>query len=384
MQPYELPEHIHTEPGFFKRNRWWLIPLIIIDVLFFIWWIGGNKEPETLTLPEAVGAAAITNAPEIISIPGLLFAFPTPQTDYLSTNSTTVFMPTASGRPESAHYGTVRTTREGKYILPSFHEGIDIAPTARDRKQIPLDMVTAAADGRVLYVNRIAGNSNYGRYIVLGHQDPMGEIYTLYAHLQDTESKLKPGLNVNRGEVIGKMGNSASTGLPLARAHLHFEVGIMNNQHFHRWYKRQKLKPDHGNHHGHNLSGIQPLDVFKWQEQNGPFSMKDYLDQLTPAFTVAVSSSRIPDYFQRYPSLWSGGNSTGGALVMNISEGGVPQSGRPATAEERSRLGTKKNMVISVNDEALGRNGLRMVIKKQGQWVLGKNGERWLEILLYH
>jgi len=383
MAPYELPEHTSAEPGFLKRNRWWLIPLVVADVAFLVWWFGG-KNPEPIALPDAVVATAITNVADAVSIPGLIFAFPTSQTDYLATNTTTVFMPTGSGRPESAHYGSVRTSQQGKFILPSFHEGIDIAPTSRDRKQIPVDQITAAADGRVLYVNRIAGNSNYGRYIVLGHDDPVGEIYTLYAHLEEVESKLKHGLNISRGEIIGRMGNSASTGLPLARAHLHFEVGMINNLLFHGWFKRQKLKPDHGNYHGHNLTGIQPLDVFRWQEENGSFSMKSYLDLLTPAFTVAVRSSRIPDYFRRYPSLWSGGDSTGGAIVINVSEGGVPQSGRPATADERTKLGLKKNVVLSVNDGVLGRNGLRMVTKKQGQWVLGKNGERWLEILMYH
>lgn len=329
-------------------------------------------------------ATAMTNAAEVVAAPGLMFIFPTSQTGYLENSSSPVYMPTGSGRPESAHYGSVRTSQQGKYILPSFHEGIDIAPVARDRNQQPVDQIMAAADGRVLYVNRIAGNSNYGRYIVLGHDDPVGEIYTLYAHLGETESRLKPGVNVKQGDVIGRMGNSSSTGLPLVRAHLHFEVGMINNLLFHGWYKRQKLKPDHGNFHGHNLTGIQPLDVFRWQERHGPFNMKAYLTELTPAFTVVVRSSRVPDYFRRYPSLWSDGEITEGAIVLNVSEGGVPQSGRPATAEEKRRLGIKKSIVLAVNEDVLGRNGLRMVTKKQGQWILGKNGERWLDILLHH
>lgn len=292
-------------------------------------------------------------------------------------------MPTASGRLESALYGTVRTSQQGKHLLPSFHEGLDIAPTGRDRRQMPTDPILAVANGRVAYVNHIAGNSNYGKYIVLLHDDPLGEIYTLYAHMADIAPEMRPGRIVTRGDRLGLMGNSASSAIPVARAHLHFEIGIVNNLRFQQWYRAQKLKPDHGNFHGHNLTGINPLDVFSAQERQGSFSMLSYLRNLPPAFEVVFRAPRIPDYFVRYPALWGGGR-TGGVLTMTVSEGGVPLSARMASESEKSALGNRDHHILRADENVLGRNGLRLVVKRQEQWVLGRNGERWLEILTYH
>jgi hypothetical protein len=293
-----------------------------------------------------------------------------------------VFMPTASGRPESALYGSTRTTKQGSLFLPSFHEGIDVAPLSRDAKQVPLDRILSIADGRIAYLSKSPGNSNYGRYVVIVHDDPMGEIYSLYSHLEEVADNLKLGQRVRRGDDIGRMGYSPSSIIPVSRSHLHLEVGVIINQRFRDWFNRQKLKPDHGNYHGHNLYGIDPLDVYRQQEKFGRFNMGAYLQHLEPAFTLLVRATHKPDYFRRYPLLWSGGN-PGGAMVMTVSEGGVPLSGRPATEDEKTALGTKKNAVLAVNETILGRNGLRLVTTRQGAWHVGKNGDRWLDILLH-
>jgi len=383
MLRYELPQHEEpVKSGFWKKHGWWLIPLIVVDMVILAWWLRHDTEPVNSDEPVIAEPTAITDPiSELPPAPaGLSFGYPTAQQQLLDTNTPGIYMPTASGRPESAMYGSVRSSKTGA----SFHEGLDIAPMNRDRKQMPTDFVLAAADGRVAYFNRIAGNSNYGKYVVLIHDDPMGEIYTLYAHMADVEKSLRTGAPVTKGQTIGLMGNSASTGIPVGRAHLHFEVGIINNRNFHRWFKAQKLKPDHGNHHGHNLTGMHPLDVFRWQELNGLFNMGLYLDQLPPAFTVVLRTTRIPDYFIRYPSRWQGNTETTGVMVMDVSEGGIPIRGRPATPEERTALGSKRNHVLSVDVATIGRNGLHLVARKQGNWILGKNGERWLEIMTYH
>lgn len=386
LNRYELPEpERDASPGFWKRHGWWLVPLLVFDVLLLAW-CARRDQPDATTPPAetvspATESVADTNTP---APAGLVFGYPTAQHQLLMTNAEGVYMPTASGRIESALYGSVRTTQQGKYYLPSFHEGLDIAPLARDRKNMPTDPILAAADGRVLYVNRIAGNSNYGKYVVLGHPDPAGEIYTLYAHLADVPRSLKIGDGVARGQNIGLMGNSASTGLPVVRAHLHFEVGVINNLQFHRWFKAQKLKPDHGNFHGHNLTGLNPADVYRWQDIHPAFNLGEYLATLPPSFELAVRLVRRPDYFVRYPGLWKGGEQHAGAAVFGVSEGGVIQWGRPATDEEKRRLGSQPNTVLSVDETALGRNGLRLVVKRNGNWALGDNGKRWLEILLYH
>jgi murein DD-endopeptidase MepM/ murein hydrolase activator NlpD len=86
-----------------------------------------------------------------------------------------------------------------------FHNGIDIpgwmgAP------------VQATADG---YVEFAGWGGGYGWIIVLSHT---GGIQTLYAHL--SEIGVAKGIRVNKGQLIGKIGNSGlSTG-----PHVHYEV----------------------------------------------------------------------------------------------------------------------------------------------------------------
>jgi hypothetical protein len=36
-----------------------------------------------------------------------------------------------------------------------------------------------------------------------------------------------------------------------------------------------------------------------------------------------------------------------------------------------------------VEEEVLGRNGCRLIVRQNGRWVLGSKGERWQEILRY-
>ena len=384
MLRYELPQHDEpAPPGFWKKHGWWLIPLLVIDVLLVVWWLRRDSAPDAGAAPSATEITASAEPiPEEPPAPrGLIFGYPTAQHQLLDTNTPGIYMPTASGRPESAMYGSVRTSKHGG---ASFHEGLDIGPLNRDRRQMPTDLIVAAADGRVAYFNRYNGNSNYGKYIVLLHDDPMGEIYTLYAHMEEIDKSIRVGGNVTRGQTLGRMGHSASTGIPVSRAHLHFEVGVMNNRNFHRWFKAQKLKPDHGNYHGHNLTGMHPLDVYRQQEIHGVFRMDEYLDQIPPAFTLILRAARLPDYFVRHPSRWQGSTEFDGALVMEVTEGGIPIRGRPATAEERTALAGQRHHVLSVDPAVLGRNGLRFVERKKGVWVLGKNGPRWLELLTYH
>jgi len=391
MLRYELPNHHQPAPSFWKRNAWWLIPLLVIDAIVLVWWLRSNKD--TPTVPPAASASALESlVPDSSDAtdsaptppPGLVYVFPSPQQNLLSTNAEGVFMPTASGRLESALYGSVRTSQQGKHLLPSFHEGLDIGPVERDRRQMPTDPIFNAADGRVAYVNRIAGNSNYGKYVVITHNDPVGEIYTLYAHLADIPTDIRAGRNLLAGDRIGLMGNTSSGGIPVSRAHLHFEIGMINNTRFQHWYRQQKLKPDHGNYHGHNLTGINPLDIFRWQEAHGSFSMQAYLMQQEPAFELVFRAGRRPDYFNRYPGLWRGRDSTGGAITMTVSEGGVPLIGRPATEQEKKELGNQDHQVLDVNADVLNRNGLRLVVKRGEAWQLGRNGERWLEILTHY
>ncbi len=314
--------------------------------------------------------------------PLLRFVPPTPQSR-LHEDSTTVFMPTASGTLESALYGSTRTGQYGGSLLPRFHEGIDIAPTARDRRGAPLDAVMAAAGGEVVYFNRHGGNSSYGTYVVVRHLDPVGPVYTLYAHLAALEPGLHRGQTVQAGDRLGRMGNTSTLSIPMARAHLHFEVGVMLNPRYDAWFRAQKLKPDHGLYNGGNLTGVDPLPVFRAAAPDGSFSMQDYLRRTPHAFTLAVRTTRRPLYFDTHPPLWQGEPWQAGVLVLSVSEGGVPLAGRNATPEEAAALGSARAVVLDVSEDVLGRNGRRLVVNSKGRWSLGRNGEEWLELLLY-
>ncbi len=366
--------------AFLKRHAWWIIPLLIADYYLFRWLL--TRSPHEVE--ETADAALVVPVPEEpAGPPPIQYTYPTDQRDLWNTESTEVFQPTASGRIESALYGSTRTRSFGGRLLPAFHMGIDIAAMQRDRRGRPLDQIYAVADGRVGYINRVAGNSNYGIYIVLLHDDPVGEIYTLYAHLARVEPGLSEGQNVQRGQVIGVMGNTASTGLPMVRAHLHLEVGVVKNQRFLSWYRTQDLPVVHGTYHGFNLTGIDPLAIFGERDSDLQFSLLKYLQALSPAFTIALRSDKTPDYFTRYPLLWQGPPHRGEAVVLTVSEAGVPLIGRTATAEEVRAMGRHRAHVLSVDEAVLGRNGRRHIVRRGGAWTLGTAGERWMNILLY-
>ena len=359
----------------FKIHLWWLIPLLIFDVIFFAWWWNRFSSPlpsESKPVPTA-GDKSIR----------VKFAYPTDrELDRLNPEN---FQPTASGRPESAFYGSVRTERIGRKLFPSFHEGIDIAPIKRDRAGHPRDVVMAAAAGEVAYVNRYSGDSNYGKYIVLSHGFGYGRVYTLYAHLDEIGPGIRKGALVEQGNILGIMGSTSSERIPPANGHLHFEVGLMLNSRFDLWFKRQKLTPDHGLFNGWNLIGIDPLAVYEKQEEDNEneYDLYACLATIPRAFELVLKTPRQLDFFRRYPALWQGAAFNGGAIVLACSENGLPLSGRCANRHETAELGFKMYSVRNVDHAALGRNGCRLVVSDKGTWRLGAEGKKWLNLILF-
>jgi len=293
------------------------------------------------------------------------------------------FQPTAAGTLESALYGSVRTVQIGKHMFPSFHEGIDIAPIQRNSRGVPLDEVRAVAVGTVGYINHKPGNSNYGNYVVLLHHDPLGTVYTLYAHLAVISPDLRVGQEVEPGAVLGTMGNTSSGAIPLCRAHLHFEVGVIGNERFGVWFRAQKLTPDHGTFNGQNLYALNPLTFFNHLDVLSSVGFKGYILAVPRAFTLLVPVDHPLDYFRRYPGLWEGGPFLGGWMVITCSENGALLSGRMATPDETQTACPGRVAVVNVDSKVLGRNGCRLVVEDHGHWRLGEKGNRWLEILRY-
>jgi hypothetical protein len=206
---------------------------------------------------------------------------------------------TGTGDPHSGLFGCVRDSGH------KFHEGIDIKCIERDKKGNPLDAVSAAMDGEVVYINSVAANGDYGRYIVLEHPHADVSVYTLYAHLSAIGPGLKVGQNVVAGEIIGTLGHSGTEKIPLERAHLHFEIGLRLSNDFQFYYDTQKLpgKNEHGNYNGFNLIGSDPQAFFE-KVRAGKFkNFADYFKSIPTAFTLRVTTSRVPDFAVRYPAL---------------------------------------------------------------------------------
>jgi murein DD-endopeptidase MepM/ murein hydrolase activator NlpD len=95
-----------------------------------------------------------------------------------------------------------RTTRSGKRKL---HEGIDVGAE-------PGELIYAVADGLVGYAdNSVRG---YGNLLLIVHAE--GAV-SAYAHCK--ELLVFPGQTVERGQIVGKVGNTGLSRGP----HLHFE-----------------------------------------------------------------------------------------------------------------------------------------------------------------
>ncbi len=365
-----------------KKHLWWILPLLLLDAIglaVYLRWMKTRSDPAP-----GAGEMELDRQPPPAPVSQLrAMAFPTPQDALLDPDAAGVFQPTASGRPESALYGSTRTGRRGKRLRATFHEGIDLAACKRDRRGRPVDGIFAVADGRAAYINRIAGNSNYGKYLVLTHADPLGEIYSLYAHLAEIAPGLRSGQPVKTGQTIGRMGNTSSSPIPMPLAHLHLEIGLILNSRFRAWYRGQKLIPDHGNFHGWNLLGIDPLQVFAAQRRTPDFNLLAHLAAIPPAFETILRADELPDFFQRYPGLWRGETFAPPAFTAVCSENGVPLAGRNAGPGELAALGGRAWAVQNVNPAALGRNGAHLIYQQNSRWELSQNGQKWRAMLLH-
>lgn len=362
---------------FYWKNRhlWWIIPLLAADTLFAVWLIKYRKDGHSQTIVDEA-------LEEPRHDPLQQLHFPTDQ--IIDRNDPSVFQATASGRLESAFYGSTRSAINASGRLrASFHEGIDIAVLRRDASGLPQDAVYAVADGVASYINPIAGNSGYGKYIVVTHDCPAGMVYTLYAHLAKITSELYAGKHVKAGETLGIIGTTASYPIPTANAHLHFEIGLILNRRFAAWFKAQRLKGGHGMFNGWNLIGIDPLAVFEAQQSEIDFDFFRHVRAIPAAFELLVRIARLPNYFEHYPSFWTGECAHKSVIWLQVSENGLPLAGRPATPVELAKLGNRRYDVLRVDNNALGRNGRRLVVCQNGRWRLGRNGEQWLDILLH-
>lgn len=311
----------------------------------------------------------------------LELSWPTPATGWSERRPLESFVqPTASGDPISGTFGSVRSGGT------QFHEGLDLKPVGRNRQGEAEDPVFAVLPGIVRHIATRAGDSGYGRYVVLEHPEATPAVYSLYAHLAAIQPGLQRGARVTGGQVLGTMGRSAGGyTIPKERAHLHFEIGLMVTEEFPSWYAARGFgsRNEHGLWNGMNLMGIDPLDFFRTYHGRSVDSFSDYFSRMPAAVRLRIATRRIPDFTKRYPSLVTAGSSellAGWEVWFTAT--GLPFRWSPVGIA--SVMGYRPNEVriLEVDDALLKTmRGRSLIAKRSGRPVPGRDLETVLQQL---
>lgn len=285
------------------------------------------------------------------------------------------------GKPwTSGCFGCVRS--EGWQM----HEGLDIRCLQRDKHGEPTDPVMATADGTVVYINSRPSLSNYGNYVVIHHRIEGIDVFSLYAHLSATHVKV--GQTVKAGEVIAIMGHTSNTAERITkdRAHVHFELNLLANDHFSAWYRKTfpTERNDHGEYNGQNLLGLDPrLILLGEHEQGAKFSLLDFIRGQTELCRVIVRKTDF-SWLKRYPMLIRPNpvaqkeGTAGYELALNYNA--VPFELIPRAASEIKGKG--KYQLVSVNEPEEKKNPCRrLVIQRGARWELAPHGISALDLL---
>ncbi len=227
---------------------------------------------------------------------------------------------------EGGQYGFVRDPIEtaGGTVFTRFHEGMDIRPVRRDAQGEPLDAVRAIAAGRVVYVSRAAGSSNYGRYVVIEHRWGGCPYYSLYAHLNTIA--VETGATVEQGDQLGVLGHTGD-GLDRERAHVHVELNLLLNDHFEQWHAvnfRGQVN-HHGIYNGINLAGLDLPRLFLALRTNPSLTVPAFLAREEVAYKAIVLNTADFQLPQRYPWMMRDApNEKPAAWEISFTRSGLP------------------------------------------------------------
>ncbi|MEP6663652.1 MAG: M23 family metallopeptidase [Verrucomicrobiota bacterium] len=313
------------------------------------------------------------------------FHLPTANRALFEKDGEEKFFVGTTGKPWSS--GTFGCVRSGGWQM---HEGLDVRCWHRDKKGEPTDSVLATANGTVAYINRKAGLSNYGNYIVLRHSIDGLELYSLYAHLSAAREGLAVGAKVKAGEQIAVMGRTSNTRERISkeRAHVHFELDFLVNERFSGWYKKNfpGQRDDHGQWNGQNMIGLDPrTTLISAHEFGDRFNLLGWVQRQTELCRVIVRDTSFP-WLKRYAPLvrsnsFAEKNGIAGyELALNFN--GLPFQVIPRSAGEiKSKA---KYSLVSVNETEYEKNPCRrLVTKRNGHWELASAGTRLLDLLTY-
>ncbi len=226
---------------------------------------------------------------------------------------------------EGGQYGFVRDLKvtSGGSVYTRFHEGADIKPLERSSDGEPLDIVTAAAAGRVVYVSDVPRYSNYGGYVVVEHQWDGCPYYSLYAHLNAVSVSV--GQQVSPGDALGRLGYTG-VGIDRRRAHLHFEVNLMLSQDFENWHKLI-FPPDvnrHGNYNGINLAGMDVGRLLVAAHKAPALTIPAFLASEEVAWKAVVPATDKFVLAKLYPWMIRGDAAGAKAWEISFTSSGLP------------------------------------------------------------
>ena len=307
-----------------------------------------GSEPVAESQPPATGAgedpklappATVVLPPSALGAgPVMSFGFPTDNIMLLESRPEQFFMfvdrGTLTGQVQvwqGGDYGFVRNPRETAQgtVYTKFHEGIDIAPAARDAKGEPQDEIRAVADGTVGYVTASGRSSNYGNYIVVLHQvGQAGVFYSLYAHL--SSMAVTAGTSVRRGQKLGMLGYTGD-GIDRRRAHVHLEMGLILSERFNDYYaKTSGLANGHGNFHGSNLIGMNAGAFLAAHHRDPRLTPDAFLRGQEVYYKIVVPNrGQELELVQRHPWLRQPGPE-GPAWEISFTGPGVPVAVAPS------------------------------------------------------
>jgi murein DD-endopeptidase MepM/ murein hydrolase activator NlpD len=311
------------------------------------------------------------------------FRLPTANNALFERGNEEKFFVGTSGKPwQSGTFGCVRS--EGYQM----HEGLDIRAIKRDKRGEPLDPVIASCDGTVSYINKRAGASNYGKYVVLKHVVEGIEVFTLYAHLSDFASGLAPGKPVKAGETIATMGRTSNTRerISTERAHVHFEINLFVSDRFSTWYRKEHPKEpdDHGIWNGVNLIGLDPRLILLEQEAQGAkFSLLKFIKTRPELCRVIVRDANF-SFPKRYsmlirPNPLAQKEGVAGYEIA-LDANAVPIQLTPRAASELKSK--QRYQLYSVNAAEEDKNPCRKLVARRGNaWELTNHGITFLNLL---
>jgi murein DD-endopeptidase MepM/ murein hydrolase activator NlpD len=276
---------------------------------------------------------------------------------------------------EGGAYGYVRTSqRVGDQIIQTkFHEGIDIAPMKRDKAGNPLDLVSAIAEGKVVYVSAVSGRSNYGKYVVIEHNWENTPVLSLYAHLADITCKV--GDPIAKGGLIGRMGYTGE-GITRVRAHVHLEIALMLSARYPDW--APKTLNYHGLYNGINLAGLDVTGFFLAHKANPSLTISQYLAAYPTYYKVTLPNKGPVELATRYPWLLkTPATQQSASWEISFSDTGMPLS---ICASDRT---VPSAIVTMVKPSSIPhRYKTRGLLSGEGQRAgLARDGQNLLDLL---